>query len=73
MVNGTINDDNKLKDRDKYNADDFDAPVAVMARTCRNSNSRLASSTLSAGRMRDAKLSFRTSYEDDIGMHKLRE
>ena len=64
----------RLNRRGGYNSDDFDAalftlwpaPVAPLTRQWLRQN-------MPSGRIRDAKLSFRTSYDADIGRHNLQD
>ena len=64
----------RLKHRRYIIADDFDAALfRLMASTCHDCDPAVASPTLRSGRIRDAKLSFRTNYDADIGKHKLQD
>ena len=75
-ANSIINDINVIETSVMdINADDFDAALftALWPAPAATVTRQWLRQYLPSGRIRDAKLSFRTSYEDDIGMHKLQD
>ena len=75
-VNSAINNDNAIETSQTHIiADDFDAALftALWPAPATTVTQRWLRQHLRSGRIRDAKLSFRTSYDADIGKHKLQD
>ncbi len=75
-ANSTINNDNAIESSEMdISADDFDAALftALWPAPAAPVTRQWLRQHMPSGRIRDAKLSFRTSYDADIGRHKLQD